>query len=417
MKYIKKRYLSAASASVFAGMVLSAALIWFAATQYGTAIKMAGENLRGHALSLSAAVESVSSRDPSFQDLDYFQSPEIAYFAIMDRNGTILFHSNNALVGEKVADRRFATVFDKGEFSGSRVRLGTGEEIFESNSPLHVQGRTLALRLALHTYRADSVVRLARIGLAVLLSLIAAAWAMGFLLHRFALREEAFRKEMARGEQLAKLGQMGAVIAHEIRNPLAGIKGYAQLLHEKAGESEEGQFAGLIVRQALRLEEMVNELLAFTCAGKDSSGPVEISDTLEHALAVISPEADASGVTIKSSLEPTLVISGNSDRLEQLFINLFRNALQSMSDGGSLGISGKRLGNKIEILVSDTGHGIDTNDLRHIFEPFFTTKARGTGLGLAICKKISEDYKGEITADSIPGKGTTFRIIFPAIAG
>jgi two-component system sensor histidine kinase HydH len=85
------------------------------------------------------------------------------------------------------------------------------------------------------TCRADSVVRMARIGLAALLSLIAAAWAMGFLLRRFALREESFRKEMARGEHLAKLGQMGAVIAHEIRNPLAGIKGYAQLLHEKAG--------------------------------------------------------------------------------------------------------------------------------------------------------------------------------------
>jgi two-component system sensor histidine kinase HydH len=188
-------------------------------------------------------------------------------------------------------------------------------------------------------------------------------------------------------------------------------------LHEKAGPGEEGQFAGLIVGQALRLEEMVNELLSFTYSAKDSSGPVEIRDAVELSLAVISPEADASGVTIDLSMDFPLVISGNCDRLEQLFINLFRNALQAMPDGGKLGITGHRLANKIEILVSDTGHGIDPDDMRHIFEPFFTTRARGTGLGLAICKKISEDYKGEITAESIPGRGTTFRIIFPAQAG
>jgi two-component system sensor histidine kinase HydH len=417
MKRMKKLYPSPAALSLLAGVALSVVLSWFAFAQYGTAVRMTGENLRGLALSLAAAVESVSARDPSFQSLNDFQSPEIAYFAIMDRNGTILFHSNSALVGRRVSDSRFAPVFDKGEFSADRVRLGTGEEIYESNSPLHVSGRTLALRLALHTYRADSVVRMARIGLAVLLSLIASAWAMGFLLRRFALREETFRKEMARGEHLAKLGQMGAVIAHEIRNPLAGIKGYAQLLHEKAGPGEDGQFAGLIVRQALRLEEMVNELLAFTNTGKDSSEPIEICDALERSVAVISPEADESGVSIESSMESPLVISGNCDRLEQLFINLFRNALQAMPGGGRLGITGYRLGNKIEVLVSDTGHGIEPNNLQHIFEPFFTTKARGTGLGLAICKKISEDYNGNITVESIPGRGTTFRIIFPAQAG
>ncbi len=414
---MKKLYHSPSALSLIAGIALSVVLSWFAFAQYGTAIRMAGENLRGLALSLSAAIESVSARDPSFQSLNYFQSPEIAYFAVLDSKGTILFHSNNALVGGRVSDRRFAPVFDNGDFSANRIKLGTGEEIYESNSPIHVGGRTLALRLALHTFRADSVVRMARIGLAVLLSLITAAWAMGFLLRRFALREEAFRKEMARGEQLAKLGQMGAVIAHEIRNPLAGIKGYAQLLHEKAGPGEDGQFAGLIVRQALRLEEMVNELLAFTSVGTDLSVPVEIRDALERSLAVISPEANETGVSIESSLESPLVISGNCDRLEQLFINLFRNALQAMPDGGMLGITGHRLGNKIEVLVSDTGHGIGPDDLQHIFEPFFTTKARGTGLGLAICKKISEDYNGKIRAESIPGRGTTFRIIFPARVG
>jgi two-component system sensor histidine kinase HydH len=416
MEEPKNRYSLLRRWPLLAGIALSVVLSWFAVSQYRMAIPVAQETLRGLALSLSAAVEAVAAGDPSLRALRDFQTPDIAYFAVIDRNGTILFHSNHALIGSKTPDQRFAAVFDNGKFSGARVRLGTGEEIYESNSPLHVQGRTLALRLALHTYRADSVIRRARVGTIVLFSLILAAWIMGFLLNRFAVREEVHKLEMARREQLARMGEMGAVIAHEIRNPLAGIKGYAQLLQEKLEPGEDGQSAGLIVREAVRLEEMVNELLAYSRSDRTTPVPVSVHEALNHSLAVITPEALAMDIIIELSIDESLTIAGIPDRLEQLFLNLFRNALQAMPDGGMLRVTAQRVKSSVEILVADTGQGIQATNPDRIFEPFFTTKARGTGLGLAVCKRITEDCHGDITVESRSGEGTTFRIIFPLYA-
>ncbi len=403
--------------SLSAGVALTAILLWFAVSQYLTAIPLAAENLRGLALSLSAAVESLLGREVSFHALKEMRVPDVAYLEIIDGNGSVLFHSNSALTGTKVSDRRYVAVFSRGEFSGTRVKLGTGETIYESNSPIHVRGGTLDLRLALHTYRADSVIRRARAGMAVSFSLIAGTWIMGILLYRSARRAETHRREMARREQMARMGEMSAVLAHEIRNPLAGIKGYAQLLQEKLPPGGDGTSAGLIVDEAVRLEEMVNDLLAYSRSDRTEPGPVNVRDALAGSLGIISAENAAAGVVVESSIPDPLIIAGNPDRLEQLFLNIFRNALQAMPDGGKLRISAQRAKPGVEILIADTGVGIDKKDLGRIFEPFFTTKARGTGLGLAICRKIVEDYNGWITVQSHPGEGTTFRIIFPAHGG
>ncbi len=402
---------------LFAGLALTVVLSWFAASQYLTALPLAAENLRGLALSLSAAVESSLGRDPSFHILKDMRVPDVAYLEIIDSKGAVRFHSNKALIGTMATDRRYAAVFERGEFSGTRVMLGTGETVYESNSPIHVRGATLDLRLALHTYRADSVIRRAKAGMAVSFSLIAATWIMGILLYRSAGRAETHKRELARREQMARLGEMGAVIAHEIRNPLAGIKGYAQLLQEKLAPDENGRSAELIVAEAVRLEEMVNDLLSYSRSDRTETDPVDINDALAGSLEAIAAEAGATGVEIESSIQNPLIITGNRDRLGQLFLNLFRNALQAMPGGGILRVAAHRAKSGIEILIADTGTGIDEKNLGRIFEPFFTTKARGTGLGLAICRKIVEDYSGSITVESRSGEGTTFRITFPVHGG
>ena len=400
--------------SILPGIALSAALFWFAAHQYRMSISLAEENLRGLALSHSAAVEALAAKDPTFATLRNFQTDDLAYFALIDRNGSILFHVNSELVGEKLSDQRSAHVFEKSEFSGERVLLGTGETIYESNTPLHVRGKTLALRLALHTYRADGVIRKARIGVLILCALITAAWGMAFFLNRFSRREVIHKREMAHRQEMARLGEMGAVIAHEIRNPLAGIKGYAQLLQEKQEGGEDRLFTELIVSEAVRLEEIVNGLLSFTQADSGAPVPVRIHDAVSRALAVITPEAHALCVKIECSLAQSLGIYGNQDRLEQLFLNLFKNSLQAMPQGGILMVSGQRQEKKIEVLVRDTGQGIGREEMKRIFEPFFSSKVRGSGLGLAVCKKIVEEHRGDIVAESIPEKGTTFKITFPS---
>ena len=399
--------------SIFPGIALSVALFWFAAHQYRMSSSLAEENLRGLALSYSAAVEALAAKDPRFTTLGDFQADDLAYFALIDRNGSILFHVNSELIGKSLSDQRSTQVFEKSEFSARRVLLGTGEIIYESNAPLHVRGKTLALRLALHTYRADGVIRNARIGVFVLLALITAAWVMAFFLSRYARREVIHKKEMVHRQEMVRLGEMGAVIAHEIRNPLAGIKGYAQLLQEKQVSEEDQFFTELIVSEAVRLEEIVNGLLSFTQAESGDSVLVRIHDAVTRALAVIAPEAELSCVKIECSLTESLGMYGNRDRLEQLFLNLFKNALQAMPNGGKLTIGGQDRGNTIELLVADTGQGIVSEDMNRIFEPFFTTKVRGTGLGLAVCKKIVEEHRGDIVAESSPEKGTTFTITFP----
>lgn len=401
--------------SIFLATVLSVALSWFAVHQYRLSAALAEENLRGLALSLSAAVEAITSREATFASLRDFQTDDLAYLALIDRDGRIRFHGNSALTGERIADRRCARVFENGEFSAGRVLLGTGELIYESNSPVHVLGKTFALRLALHTYRADSVVRKARIGVGVLFALIAAAWVMAFFLNRFAQREMMHKKEMAHRQEMARLGEMGAVIAHEIRNPLAGIKGYAQLLQEKQDGEEDGLFTELIVSEAIRLEEIVNGLLSYTQAEPAAPIPVDIHDALTRALAVIAPEAASAGVGIECALKDSLRTHGSLDRLEQLFLNLFKNALQAMPHGGTLRVSGQRKGKTIELSVADTGQGIGREDLERIFEPFFTTRVRGTGLGLAVCKRIIEEQGGSIVTESTPGRGTTFVITIPGL--
>ncbi len=396
------------------GFALTLVLSWFAVSQYLTAIPLAAENLRGLALSLSAAAESLLGREASFQALKDIRVPDLAYLELIDGNGSFLYHSNSTLTGTKVPDRRYAAVFARGEFSGTRVKLGTGETIYESNAPIHVRGRTLDLRLAVHTYRADTVIRRAKAGMTVSFSLIGATWIMGILLYRSARRAEIHRREMARKEQMARMGEMSAVLAHEIRNPLAGIKGYAQLLREKLSPDGDGASAGFIVNEAVRLEEMVNELLAYSRSDLIGTEPADVRDTLAGALRIISTEADGTGVEVESSIDTPLIMNGNRDRLEQLFLNLFRNALQAMPYGGKLRVSAQNARLGIEIRIADTGTGIEEKNLERIFEPFFTTKARGTGLGLAISRKIVEDHGGRITVDSRPGEGTSFRITFPA---
>ncbi len=417
MEEAGKKHLSARMWSLFAGIALTVILSWFSVSQYLTAIPLAAENLRGLALSLSAAVESLLGREASFQALKDMRVPDVAYLEIIDGKGTVLFHSNSALIGTMAPDRRYAAVFERGEFSGTRVALGTGETVYESNAPIHVRGKTLDLRLALHTYKADSVIRRAEAGMVVSFSLITATWIMGILLYRSALRAEIHRREMARREQMARMGEMSAVLAHEIRNPLAGIKGYAQLLQEKLTPEGDGRSAGFIVNEAVRLEEMVGDLLAYSRSDRTETDPVNVRDALADSLGAVAADAAAAGVEIESSIPDSLIVTGSRDRLEQLFLNLFRNALQAMPDGGKLSITAQRSKLGVEILIADTGTGIEGKNLERIFEPFFSTKARGTGLGLAICRKIVEDYNGRITVESRPGEGTTFRMNLPAHIG
>lgn len=395
------------------GIILSAALSWFAVSSYLSARPVAEENLRGQALSLAAAIGNIALNDPSLQSLTAFQTHEIAFFALLDRNGVYRFHTNPDLIGNPSEGALPLAALNYGATSSQRVTLRTGENAYELDAPLYLHGETLALRLTLHTYRADAVVRRAEVNMVVLFALLVAGWLLALALYRLARRQEEQRLEMARRESLAQLGEMGAMLAHEIRNPLAGIKGFAQIIEKKPLDERNGGFARLIVSETLRLEKLVNDLLSYAKSDRESMVSLNLSTVVSHAAELVKREADRAQIKIACTCQESVLIYGNEDRLTQLLLNLLMNAFQAMPEGGTVRMTATADGGHATINVSDTGCGIAQKDMPGIFEPFFTTKARGTGLGLALCRKIIEEHGGKIAVQSVVGEGTSVSITIP----
>jgi two-component system, NtrC family, sensor histidine kinase HydH len=396
---------------VFLGAILLSALLsWFAVSNYLSARPAAEENLRGLALSLTAAIENIAVHDPSLQNLVTFQTHELAFFAIVDRSGINRFHSNPDLIGKPSQGTVPLGIFQEGITTDERVTLQTGENAFEFNAPLYLQGETLALRLTLHTYRADAVIRQARLNMMVLFGLLAAGWVLALALYRLSRREEQHVLEMARRENLAQLGEMGAMLAHEIRNPLAGIKGYAQVIGKKPQDERNSRFAGRIVVETQRLEALVSDLLDYARSDRDLTATVDLGEVICHAAELLQPEAEKLGVAITCACPVGLQVAGNRDRLGQVLLNLGKNALHAMPEGGTLQITAEASGKQVTLKVIDNGRGISQEEIARIFEPFFTTKAKGTGLGLALCRKIVEEHGGSIGIQSDVGAGTTVSI-------
>jgi two-component system sensor histidine kinase HydH len=276
---------------LLAGIGISLCLVWFAVSNYRASIPIAGENLQGLALSLETAIESLAVRDPSFQTLAGFRPPDIAFLAIIDINGIYRFHSNPDLIGTPAESGKYREVLSSNSISSARITLGTGEKAYEFYAPLFLGKKTYVLRLVLHTYRSDAVIRRARFNMVILLGLLAAGWLLGLVLYRFAVREERHQLEMARRERLAQMGEMGAMLAHEIRNPLAGIKGYAQIIEKKPCEQRNAGFARRMVAEVQRLERLVSDLLAYSRGDFTPMATVDIGELVANTVSLVRCEA------------------------------------------------------------------------------------------------------------------------------
>jgi len=246
----------------------------------------------------------------------------------------------------------------------------------------------------------------------------------GFLGYVFLFRDMTeirhLKREIERSQRLASIGSLAAGVAHEIRNPLSSIKGFATYFRERYRENQEdSRTADIMVKEVDRLNRVIGQLL-------DYSRPLEIkleSRPMEplilHALKVIEGQARDRGIAIKTDLSgqaPEVLV--DPDKIEQVLLNLYLNAIGAMEKGGVLSVALRgEPGRRIGIIISDTGTGIRKEDLPRIFDPYFTTKPTGTGLGLAIVHKIVEAHDGEIRMESEPGKGTTVSVILPALEG
>lgn len=241
---------------------------------------------------------------------------------------------------------------------------------------------------------------------------------MGAVLLIRDLREiRALQEKVDRSERLASLGRLAAGMAHEIRNPLSSIRGFAQFFLKRfSDKDEEREYAAIMVKEVDRLNRVITDLLDFARPKEPHRESQELAPIADHALSILASDLAARKVAVvrlfTADLPPLPV---DRDQILRLFINLFLNAAESMEAGGELtiGLDRRTSPEGIEITVSDTGTGIAPEDRDRIFEPFFSRKRKGTGLGLAIVHQIVEAHQGTITLESRPEPGTTFRIRLP----
>lgn len=223
------------------------------------------------------------------------------------------------------------------------------------------------------------------------------------------------QEEIRRKEKLAALGGLAAGVAHEIRNPLSSIKGFAKYFAEHSAEGSEGRdLADVMSREVDRLNRVITELLDYAKPSDLKTRPTKVNDLIERSLRLIRRDAEAKGVAVEFiPYERLPQVEMDPDRFTQALLNLYLNALQAMEVGGKLTVRTTLDGSGVRIEVEDTGKGIPAEGLKNIFNPYFTTKISGTGLGLAIVHKLIEAHDGEIRVRSAPGEGATFSVLVP----
>jgi signal transduction histidine kinase len=231
------------------------------------------------------------------------------------------------------------------------------------------------------------------------------------------------QQRLARAEQLATLGELAASLAHEIKNPLAGISGAVQVMADDLPDLESRkEILQEILAQIRRLDKAVRDILAFARPGKPAVLPCNIHQILDRVILLLAENPAAKQVRVVRAYGPGIgQVEADEEQLRQVFLNLMLNALQAVPADGQVKLETRLRGGDgarpmvktIEVAVTDTGPGIPPHLIEEIFKPFFTTKHRGTGLGLPVSRRIVEDHGGRLEVESPQGQGATFRVFLP----
>ncbi|MFS0637977.1 ATP-binding protein [Mesobacillus foraminis] len=220
-------------------------------------------------------------------------------------------------------------------------------------------------------------------------------------------------EESRQKENLAVIGQMAASIAHEIRNPLSALKGFTQLQQEK--DASEDNFYPIMLNEIDRINMIVSDLLIIGKPNGITRHEAKIGNILHYVVSIIKPQAVRQGIEIHLETAVDVpAICCDENQLKQVFINLLKNAVEAMPDGGNIFIKALFVKDAFRISIKDEGVGIPSDKIAKLGEPFYTTKENGTGLGFMVTKKIIEEHGGKISVQSIRKKGTKVDVYLPA---
>ena len=233
--------------------------------------------------------------------------------------------------------------------------------------------------------------------------------------------EEAYRilqdnqERLVRAEKLAAVGEITAKVAHEIKNPLTSIGGFTRSIYKGVGEDDPNRkYLEVILQEVERLEGILHDLLSFAHPSPPEKMKRNINEIIEKSILVLSGEVDRNMIELDLHLLPDLPdVWYDSRQLKQVFINLFKNAIQAMDSNGKLRIESQRTDRWVCVSVMDTGMGIPQENMSKLFLPFFTTKHDGSGLGLPVSHQILKDHDGYIDVSSQEGVGTNFMVYLP----
>ncbi|MBI4690969.1 MAG: PAS domain S-box protein [Nitrospirae bacterium] len=221
--------------------------------------------------------------------------------------------------------------------------------------------------------------------------------------------------EIKNKEKLAAIGELSASIAHEIRNPLASLKGSVEMLLEnRVAEEYKEKLMEIALKEMERLNKIITDFLTYSRPTAAEFTMFDLDLLLDDTLELLkNTTAQRENISIRKDFYGNLKVTADPQKLQQVFWNLGMNAIEAMSSGGELKVSTRRENNFIEVVFQDTGVGIAKEDMGKIFYPFFTTKIEGTGLGLALAYKIIEEHKGKISVISKQGESTTVKVLIP----
>jgi signal transduction histidine kinase len=240
----------------------------------------------------------------------------------------------------------------------------------------------------------------------------------GLVQREFKSRQKAedMRLQLERSHKMSLVGQIAAGMAHEIKNPLASIKGAVEILCDAETSAEDrNEFKSIVLKEVKRINASVTDFLEFARPGQTKMRRINLAEVIRSSLRQIEPQVGEREVRIISDIEDPIMIMGDAEKIHQVLLNLLLNAMDASGDGSSITVSLKPNKNEAIISIVDSGEGLSEENAVKVFEPFFTTKSSGTGLGLAIAKNIVERHHGYIGLKNNTEGGAVAEVRLPLL--
>ncbi|MBF0464730.1 MAG: ATP-binding protein [Nitrospirae bacterium] len=407
-KKLNQRFIVISAVAIFTALSAFSAI-----STYEIAKSSSEESLKSTAYFIGITLDQALNRtgiDESLisEIMEKQRWEHIAYIILYDRDRKIVLHSNPKLIGQTTTEP-----FIEGIPQSTYLTLKTGEIVYVMNMPVHIHSvAPMVLSIALHTYPSMEAVRSAKLHMFILLTIVTAMWTLAFMFIYYLKKTDLMERKALVKERFAAVGEMAAVLAHEIRTPLSSIKGFAQYLSEKLkenGRAAEG--LSVIINESSRLENLANDLLIYARPPEVKIQPLSLGQLIEEVTGMLTY---GDGVTVETEIAVTNdTLNCDREKLKQVLINIISNAVDSIEECGKIYIIVRENKKAIKFTIKDTGKGMDNSVLRDASRPFFTTKVKGTGLGLSIVDNLVTAMGGTILIESQVAMGTSVTVTLP----